>query len=77
VTTREAAIAAAADDFVTALDTADHMTVEQLVDAAWTPTGPSRDDLADRIRADRAARGLTRHETPPASPVRQGHAVGA
>lgn len=55
-TTRDQAVAAAGQALATAITVADSMTVDELVDAAWTPTGPSKEQLRARITRERTER---------------------
>lgn len=50
-----AAIEAAGADLARARATRDSLTPEKAADLAYQPGGPTREELADRIRARRAA----------------------
>lgn len=56
MTTRDEAIQAAGEVLARGEAAAAQMTPRQAAEAAYTPTGPSVDELEDLIRADR---GLT------------------
>ncbi|WP_156226049.1 hypothetical protein [Pseudactinotalea suaedae] len=56
--TRAQAVAAAGAALAAGYEQLDSLPLAEAVDRAWTPTGPSREELADRIRARRLALGL-------------------
>lgn len=57
MTTREEACRAAGAAFAEGLILRDSLPVEEAARIAYTPTGPSIEELEERIRARRKARG--------------------
>lgn len=53
MTTREDAIRQAGEVLAAARVAAAQMTPRELAEAAWTPGGPSVEELEERIRAER------------------------
>lgn len=64
MTTKQEALARAAKPFAQAIINADTLPLNEAVEAAYTPTGPDRDELRERImaRPARIASGIDRLE---------------
>jgi uncharacterized protein YdaT len=56
--TREQAVAAAGAAVAEGYAQLDSLPLAEAVERAWTPTGPSRDELTERISARRRALGI-------------------
>lgn len=56
--TRDQAVAAAGAALAAGYEQLDTLPIAEAVERAWTPTGPTREELTDRIRARRQRLGL-------------------
>jgi hypothetical protein len=65
VTTREQAVAAAGEQWAEALLLRDSLPVSEAARLAYTPTGPSIEELEAEIRAQRAHRVVRSADRPP------------